>query len=359
MALALNDRKQLHKVLVDALPTVADLDLMTGIYLGVPREHISGKGAVPHIVLDLIVWADSRGRVADLLEAAREANPTHPDLRDLATRLLAATPAPSFAAVQQTITRAEFSTSAEAHQREEQPKTGSVPAITAEVLQRIALRSIEFLNTQDFRQTMAERELAVCRVEFPCEAGQGTGFLVASDLVITNYHVVEPFITKARAASEICCRFGYQMTSAMAQPEPGVAYTLADDWLVAASPVDQLDYAVMRLRQQAPAAADVASRPPLKPVAHQFETGEAIFIIQHPKTAPLKLSSGGLVKAEDRRVFYLANTLKGSSGSPCFDGNWGLVALHRSGEDVANVGVPFAAIRADLQAKNLGALLSS
>jgi hypothetical protein len=357
MALAQNDRRQLHKVLVDAFQTIADLDLMTGIHLGVPREHISGKGTVPGIVLDLIVWADSRGRVADLLEAAREANPTHPDLRALAARVVTeAAPMPD--AVAQTITRAEFTTTAVARQREEQPKTAAVPAITAEVLQRIALRSIEFLNAQDFRTTMAERERAVCRVDYPCEAGQGTGFLVASDLVMTNFHVLEPFINQARPSSEVCCRFGFQMTSAAAQPEPGVPYQLADDWLVASSPVDQLDYALVRLRQHVPSASDNGMRPPLKPVVHQFDTGEAIFILQHPRTAPLKLASGGLVKADERRVFYLANTLKGSSGSPCFDGNWRLVALHRSGEDVANVGVPFAAILTDLQTKNLAGLLT-
>jgi hypothetical protein len=127
---------------------------------------------------------------------------------------------------------------------------------------------------------------------------------------------------------------------------------------VTSSPVDQLDYAIVRLRQHVPAAADSGPRLPLKPVVHQFDTGEAIFILQHPRTAPLKLASGGLVKADERRVFYLANTLKGSSGSPCFDGNWRLVALHRSGEDVANVGVPFVAILADLQARNLGNLLA-
>lgn len=358
MPLSVDDRKQLHKILVAAFPTLADLDLMTGLHLGVPREHISVKNGVPHIVLDIITWAEARGRIANLLEAAREANPTNADLRVLATRLLAGSAAPQLDAVSATITRAEFTTTSEARQREEQPPSETIPPVTAEVLQRIALRSIEFVNTEEFRRTMAERELAVCRVEFPCEAGQGTGFLIGSDLVITNHHVLAAFISTARQPTEVCCRFGYHISAGAAQPEAGVAYRLADDWLVAWSPVDQLDYAVVRLRDRVPVPADVASRPPLKPIAHAFESGEAIFIIQHPKAAPLKLSSGGLVKAEQRRVFYLANTLKGSSGSPCFNANWELVALHRSGEDVANVGVPFAPILADLQAKNLDGLLS-
>lgn len=353
--LSRDDRKLLHRVLVQAFPTLADLQLLTDLQLGVPLDQISLANRVPNIVIDLILWVEARGRIADLIEAAREANPTQPELLELARRLLTATaePPPGPGALDAVVQKAEFSTSEEAHRRERQPKDTPAPQVTAEVLQRIALRSIDFLNTQDFRDKMAERELAVCRVEFPCDAGQGTGFLIAPDLVMTNYHVLDAFIRGERQPAEVCCRFGFQTTDAAAQPQPGVAYALAEDWLVASSPVDELDYAVVRLKEAAPAQADVPRRPPLKPVKHDFAAGEALFILQHPKAAPLKLSSGGLVKAEERRVFYLANTLRGSSGSPCFDGEWDLVALHRSGEDVANVGVPFTAIMADLHAKQL------
>ena len=218
------------------------------------------------------------------------------------------------------------------------------------MLQRIALQSLSFYNTSEWRNLMAARERAVCRVEFPCETGMGTGFLVGPDLVMTNYHVLELFIVGSRKPSEICCRFGYQ-TSGDGQPiDMGVAYALADDWLVASSPISDLDYAIVRLRDAASLAA--ANRLPLKPLAHAFDTGESLFLIQHPKAAPLKIASGGVVKADGKRVFYLANTLRGSSGSPCFTANWELVALHRSGDDVANVGVPFSAILTDLKPKN-------
>src|SRR5947209_7441314 len=35
---------------------------------------------------------------------------------------------------------------------------------------------------------------AVCRIEFDA-AGEGTGFLIAPDLVLTNYHVFKPYGT--------------------------------------------------------------------------------------------------------------------------------------------------------------------
>ena len=51
---------------------------------------------------------------------------------------------------------------------------------------------------------------------------------------------------------------------------------------------------------------------------------------------------------------YRTNTEHGSSGSPCFDGDWALTALHHSGDpDFSrsadyNEGIPIEAIRAHM-----------
>ena len=63
-------------------------------------------------------------------------------------------------------------------------------------------------------QAMVEKKMsrigqAVCRIEYPANEGQGTGFLVADDLVLTNYHVVEQHIDNKRPPAEIRCRFDY------------------------------------------------------------------------------------------------------------------------------------------------------
>jgi hypothetical protein len=60
------------------------------------------------------------------------------------------------------------------------------------------------------------------------------------------------------------------------------------------------------------------------------------------------------------RVRYRTNTDEGSSGSPCFDDRWNLVALHHAGDPKFaplyhpeyNQGIPFAAIRALLEQRN-------
>jgi V8-like Glu-specific endopeptidase len=49
------------------------------------------------------------------------------------------------------------------------------------------------------------------------------------------------------------------------------------------------------------------------------------------------------------RVRYRTNTEGGSSGSPCFDADWNLIALHHLGDPnfstpTYNQGIPFTAI---------------
>jgi V8-like Glu-specific endopeptidase len=207
---------------------------------------------------------------------------------------------------------------------------------------------------------MAAREAAVCRIEFPVQQGQGTGFLIAPDLVMTNHHVLSDFIDRDWDPTQICCRFDYQTGADGVTKRAGQSVGLAQQWLVRHSPTDQLDYAIIRLAE-AVGTLPIGGQPDgrrgwLSPLAHTFESGESIFIMQHPKSAPLKLASGGLVKAETRRVYYLANTLNGSSGSPCFTSGWDLVAIHRAGDEVSNVGVPFSAILADVPDGQRGTL---
>jgi hypothetical protein len=292
------DRELLQTVLGDAFPTASALDLMTGLYLGLPLERISAAPGRDAALGSVVSWAESHGRIPELIEAAREADPCNPRLQDLAGRLSAAAPDRRLhmAPLQDSVTTAEFTTGDEIRRREEVRTKARPPApAETEVLQRIAVRSVQFFNTEEWRNTMEARERAVCRIEFPEGVGQGTGFLVGADLVMTNAHVLDPVIAGRGGGPLVRCRFGYQVSAGNSHPEPGFAYGLAREWLVASSPVDDLDYAIVRLARRVPSGIDVAVREPLEPVRHAFETGEAIFIIQHPRTAPLKVASGGLV----------------------------------------------------------------
>jgi hypothetical protein len=100
-------------------------------------------------------------------------------------------------------------------------------------------------------------------------------------------------------------------------------------------------------------------------VSYDFVAHTPLFIMQHPRGLPLKLALDmdaiiGL-NQNDTRVTYKTNTEAGSSGSPCFNSNWDLVAIHHSGDpdfDPAhkpeyNEGIPVHTILALLEQRGL------
>jgi V8-like Glu-specific endopeptidase len=87
--------------------------------------------------------------------------------------------------------------------------------------------------------------------------------------------------------------------------------------------------------------------------------------VQHPAAEPMQLAidTQAIIKLNGNatRVQYRTNTLAGSSGSPCFNKDWELVALHHSGDPQFsslhhaefNEGIPLAAIATLLASRNL------
>ncbi|MBW4669995.1 MAG: serine protease [Cyanomargarita calcarea GSE-NOS-MK-12-04C] len=113
---------------------------------------------------------------------------------------------------------------------------------------------------------------------------------------------------------------------------------------------DELDYALLRVSGN-PGKISVGERDspqrgwinlPTKP--YEFSLNTPLFILQHPKGKPLKLAIDAIIDVNDIIVKYETNTEPGSSGSPCFDINWNLVALHHSGYTNYNAGTSFNAI---------------
>jgi hypothetical protein len=154
------------------------------------------------------------------------------------------------------------------------------------------------------------------------------------------------------------------------------------------SPAEQLDYALVRLTQSplqtVAAGDDLKSLSPfelvlkgkhrgyLLPNESFIPAGMPINIIQHPYGDPMKvvLTQNQMVEdMTDTRVRYLADTDKGSSGSPVFDQKWDIVALHHSGGPYPpqaprttagkrivnrfNEGIPMQAILKDLRKVSL------
>ena len=134
---------------------------------------------------------------------------------------------------------------------------------------------------------------------------------------------------------------------------------------------DELDYALLRLTQTV-GNSDAGGFPrgwanlPDHPVA--LPVGAPLLIVQHPDGAPLKLAldTNAIIglNAAKTRIRYTTNTESGSSGSPCFNMDWQLVALHHYGDPAwhtakFNQGVPAELIRRKIVADGFAALLGS
>lgn len=253
--------------------------------------------------------------------------------------------------------------------------TSSFPiskADEATPFEKFVHQSNAFKDVALWRARLGDIERQVCRIRTPCyEDGRlttcnGTGFLVAANVVLTNWHVVSDVIAEPGLARDVRVQFDYKVTGADDAVSGGEAFGLAEEgWLIDATPMDEVD----RVPDPKPREADpdrldyaflrLAGRPGdargwVREIAfdHDFSADRALFIVQHPYGQPMKLALDTEavvgVNANRARVRYRTNTEPGSSGSPCFNQKWELVALHHSGEPVKaatwNEGIPIAAI---------------
>ncbi|BAZ22628.1 hypothetical protein NIES4073_35150 [Kalymmatonema gypsitolerans NIES-4073] len=88
MRLSSQERKKLQEALIDAFPTLADLEQMLSFGLEKNLRAIAGEGSLQNIVFNLIQAADSQGWVEDLIRAACDFNPGNQLLQAIAETLL-------------------------------------------------------------------------------------------------------------------------------------------------------------------------------------------------------------------------------------------------------------------------------
>ncbi len=202
-----------------------------------------------------------------------------------------------------------------------------------------------------FLEQGAKAARAVCRIDFD-QQGEGTGFLVAPNLVLTNYHIMNPpghqgdLQERARR-----CEVRFGMIDGVSAGTPFKLHK--DNWLLEASESEDLDFMLLQLNRSVTANSVIA---PLVVEARSVQKGEFVNIIQHPRGQAMQVSLrfNKVTRVLEKRIYYLADTEEGSSGSPVFDDSWQLVALHHAGgiQDAlgnqivaANIGVPIKLIR--------------
>lgn len=203
----------------------------------------------------------------------------------------------------------------------------------------------------------------------------GTGFLMrGSDLkaawgdgavFVTNAHVIGTQVDKAIAPQD--ARVSFEVESARAAAP--VFYPVAE-LLFSSAPAplgerrpktDALDVTIVRLQGL---RADSAALP-VAPVLPLIEASTKAYVVGHPSGSGLQISlhDSQLLDIDDvdRLLHYRTPTEPGSSGSPVFNAQWQVMAVHHGGSAKmprlrgegsyqANEGIALPALRAALGA---------
>ncbi|MEU8827162.1 trypsin-like peptidase domain-containing protein [Streptomyces sp. NPDC048636] len=149
----------------------------------------------------------------------------------------------------------------------------------------------------------------------------GTGFLVAGDFVVTNHHVLPDAETAATARIVL----GYQegadgeIDGGRSFPlDPGLGFALSEEH----------DLAVVRASE--PLTAEWGA---LELAPSGAQPPQRLNIVQHPVGGPKKVAlyHNVVSHSDENRLLYFTDTLPGSSGSPAFDDQWRVAAVHRAG----------------------------
>jgi endonuclease G len=202
---------------------------------------------------------------------------------------------------------------------------GAVKAAGA-VLERV-INTADFVDVR-YLEAGTRESRSVGRVDIRDDAGRvvgfGTGFLVTSRLLLTNHHVLPDAGTAA--ASGIEFNFEDGIDGQPLQPrlfglDPASFY-LSDEGLdfalvaVTGSPGDLVPFGFNRMISAEGKAI----------------AGDFVSIVQHPQgqKKQVALRDNRIVDVLDEFLHYETDTEPGSSGSPVFNDQWEVVALHHA-----------------------------
>ena len=163
------------------------------------------------------------------------------------------------------------------------------------------------------------RARSVVRIK-RADGSSGTGFMTTGGILITNNHVLPDDASLVGTVVQ----FNYQRTVA------GLDAPLDQFDIDTAVPLrtsKDNDWSAVRIKGDASKWGELEMKP------MTVKVGDHVNIIQHPGGAQKQISFVANVVAfvGGGRVQYLTDTLPGSSGSPVFDTDWNLIALHHSG----------------------------
>jgi V8-like Glu-specific endopeptidase len=347
--------------LCDAFPSYRDLERLLRDYFGENIDHhVAHNGNLKDAVDDIIKWFSARDRIPDLVKAAFIERPENFSIQRIAQ------------------------------------KWADIPVLPEQaVLERLFRQSNGFLDPEIWFIRFRDNINCVCQIEIKFRSGYsfGSGVLVAPNIVLTNYHVIECVAEPEKfrengedaQAADVIIRFDKRKGLA-GYIQPGVEHRLHNDWLIASSPYSQfhleghfdnedlnannLDYALLRLGDSPGEQITTLGMMEFKRgwvrLNSQISSnliGGGLIVVQYPEGETLKVSIDTEVVLENNqsgsRIKHKVNTTNGSSGAPCFNLNWDLVAIHQAGVSPTsfqkgyNIAIPIPKIISSIQEKGL------
>jgi len=212
------------------------------------------------------------------------------------------------------------------------------------VFERIIGKTNDLLGIRFF-DAGKKASQAVCRIVLKLGSGRlgfGTGFLVSPSLLLTNHHVLET----VEEAQHATAQFRYEPGDQGDAATPVEFALLPDRFFLTDKDYDFSLVAVASTSRNGSKLGDFGYCP-LIAAEGKIVPGEPVNIIQHPrgglkqvvirenKLLDLPKATGADPKL-DRYAQYEADTDQGSSGSPVFNDQWEVIALHHSGVPKTN-----------------------
>jgi hypothetical protein len=344
---------EVQQALLDAFPSPIEIDILAAS-AGLKKDlsnYLAGAGAAYDTGLfNYLKWVNGQRLMTRLLKEARKEAPGNPELAKVMGKVAAL--------------EREFASF--------RPLADDGRPLVLEEAEALVLKVVTFENVGPWLEKLGKMRRAVCRVEPQPEnetrAGYGTGYLVARDMIMTNFHVAEPFWNNPDRAKRVRIRFDYEAAAGGVGVSSGKEHSLRTEWPAGeaataerpqpwqclSSPKTELDFALLRLN--GPAADDQvggAARSFLNLTSRPFNPTDPMMILQHPAGDPLKLSFGAVAQLEPpSKVRYKVNTQGGSSGSPCLTQDLAVTAIHHFTVDDQNCAVTHEAILSFLKQGN-------
>jgi endonuclease G len=204
--------------------------------------------------------------------------------------------------------------------------------------ERIQGKTVDFVGAA-FLDLARAAANAVGRVVFRDRRPQGSGFMVSDRLFLTNNHVID----SKESARQFLVEFNYELDGG-GQPKSITRFELDPEAFFVTSHEDKLDFTLVAIgvRQSGPATLREFGHCPLIGGEDRHMLGEYVNLVQHPEGEfkQLVLRENRLVTRLETVLHYMADTMPGSSGSPVFNDQWEVVALHHWGEPYAEERAP-------------------